>query len=118
MLNHSVAVSEREDELGFAIYKLPTTENAAGWNGEFASLCAKKLNASSYVMKFDLDSGPTYHHFKWGVPKDFSHLSPRWVSTGPTFTDAAQAIHSAELDMTEYFDIIVHPVPDHEDDDK
>ena len=111
MLDHSTVVSESEAELDFAILDLPSTDDGSKWSGKFVKMCAKQIGPSSYLMKFEGESGPTYHHFKWGVPKEFPHFSPRWLSTGATRTNLEQAVHYAELDMAECFDVTVHSVP-------
>jgi len=112
MLNHSVSISVREAELGFAIHKLPSKEDATRWNGKFERICAKRIDDSSYVMKFEANPGSEYYHFKWGVPKNLDRLSPRWIPAGHAFTDPEMAIQSASVDLSDPLSIIESRLPD------
>jgi hypothetical protein len=111
MLSHSVSISANEEELGFAILNLPSTENAARWNGKFARVCAKAISESCYVMKFEGESGPEYYQVKWGVSKNVSWLSPMWIPAGQSFTDPGMAIQSAAVDLTDWLNVIEYPLP-------
>lgn len=111
VMNHSTSISEREKELEFVIHELPNTTLI--WDGGFSKVCARILGPSSYIMKFEGNSGPEYHQFKWGAIKEFPKMSPRWVPIGCTFTDPEMAIHVATLDMRESFELTIalHPIP-------
>jgi hypothetical protein len=111
MLNHSRSVSEQEEELGFSIRALPSTDGPARWKGKFARICAKQICPSSYVMKFEEESGTTYCHFRWGTPEGF-HGPPNWISIGRAFTEPELAIHSAELDMSDCLNVAPHSMPE------
>jgi hypothetical protein len=116
MLNHSRSVSEQEDELGFTICDLPSTDGPARWEGKFALICAKQISASSYVMKFEEESGTTYYHFRWGTPEGFRGR-PNWIPIGGAFTEPEMAIHSAELDMSDRLNVTPHSMPERENPD-
>jgi hypothetical protein len=114
MLNHSVSVSVREEDLGFAIMDLPSTGEELRWDGTFSKVCAKKISPSCYVMKFNGEDGVEYYQFKWGVPQDLSRLTPRWIPVGHAFKDPEMAIHHAQLDMADALKIVEHPLPESE----
>ena len=85
------------------------------WDGSLVRIVAKKIEASSYVLKFEATAGlKQYQHFKWGIPKGTSINPPRWLPfSDETFNDPEMGIYAASLDLSEarYYTVIVKSMP-------